>query len=352
VEWEWWNGSGGMEVVEWFINYQHSVKKVKNSAEQLARKKRIEAGQIREYRHLVEQYLQWRKDDKYDLDALELTTQLLSLNPEWYSVWNYRREIFIRGLFVDKPETKQDLLTRDLRFLEGCLRESPKVYWIWNHRKWCLENSPDPAWTRELGLVSKMLELDPRNFHGWHYRRYIVSHIEMATNTSMVEAEFNYTTTKINANFSNFSAWHNRAKLIPLHLKDDSPEKRRQFLKKELEYVTQALYTDPDDQSAWLYHQWLVSTDDVVVDLSSEERVRIIGEELESIKELYDLEPNSKWCCHALFYLEKYLHEEKKEPINDTQRQEMIEILEKLIHIDPMRKSRYQYLKTTLGTNS
>ena len=59
----------------------------------------------------------------------------------------------------------------------AALREHPKVYWIWNHRRWCLENVPDgplvdgkPSlqwrkanWQRELAVVEKMLNADARN---------------------------------------------------------------------------------------------------------------------------------------------------------------------------------------------
>jgi len=59
----------------------------------------------------------------------------------------------------------------------AALREHPKVYWIWNHRRWCLENVPDgpvvdgkPSlqwrkanWQKELAVVEKMLDADARN---------------------------------------------------------------------------------------------------------------------------------------------------------------------------------------------
>ena len=54
------------------------------------------------------------------------------------------------------------------------LRQYPKVYWIWNHRRWCLEHVPDGPdqdqdgwrranWAKELHVVEKMLDADARN---------------------------------------------------------------------------------------------------------------------------------------------------------------------------------------------
>ena len=64
----------------------------------------------------------------------------------------------------------------------AALRQHPKVYWIWNHRRWCLENVPDgpvvdgkPSlqwrkanWQRELAVVEKMLDADARNCKPTH----------------------------------------------------------------------------------------------------------------------------------------------------------------------------------------
>jgi geranylgeranyl transferase type-2 subunit alpha len=103
--------------------------------------------------------------------------------------------------------------------------EYPKCYWIWNYRLWLLHEGnkrlePDTArdlWNRELALVGKMLTRDSRNFHGWGYRRDVVSQLESPElhGTSMAETEFEYTTKMVKANLSNFSAWHYRSKLIP-----------------------------------------------------------------------------------------------------------------------------------------
>lgn len=42
-----------------------------------------------------------KKAKDYSPEALKKTTELLDLNPEFYTVWNYRRHILLRGLFPD-----------------------------------------------------------------------------------------------------------------------------------------------------------------------------------------------------------------------------------------------------------
>jgi len=101
----------------------------------------------------------------------------------------------------------------------------------------------------ELKLCSKLLQADDRNFHCWVYRRYITG---LAGRTPREEVDF--MTEKINANFSNYSAWHHRSKLLHI-LPAGSVE---QELPSELELVRQAFYTEPADQSAWMYHRWLL----------------------------------------------------------------------------------------------
>lgn len=178
-----------------------------------------------------------------------MTSKLLTLNPEYYTIWNHRRQILAKGLFPNDvspgPESEGShttaegdeqssclaLIRSDLAFLVPLLRKFPKCYWIWNYRTWLLEQSirllsrqaSRQLWQEELALVGKMLALDNRNFHGWGYRRTVVARLESQAlspqaaggRTSMVEDEFAYTTRMIGTNLSNFSAWHYRTKLIP-----------------------------------------------------------------------------------------------------------------------------------------
>lgn len=234
-------------------------------------------------------------------------------------------------------------------FIQSKFKYFPKVYWLWNHRRWCLELDSTADWNAELGLVNYLLERDARNFHGWHYRRYIVSNIEKSSSESLTKSEFDYTTKKINENFSNFSAWHNRNKLIPEYLQDHTPEERRKFLESEINYVIQAIFTDPEDQSGWLYHQWLVtSSAEIVPDITKDEIFQTISSQINSIADLYEEEPDNYNC---MFFLMKYLHYAKSKTgkLPETNVSSM-ELLEKLKKSDSMRINMYQYYsKLTLS---
>ena len=116
-----------------------------------------------------------RAQNDFSKEAFDLTTTLLKKNPEFYTVWNYRRRILLEGLFKESvlrvslidgrrnPGGIRTYLAAELQFLFLRLREYPKCYWIWLYRKWCLEVCPDADWDTELKLVSKMLDADARN---------------------------------------------------------------------------------------------------------------------------------------------------------------------------------------------
>lgn len=199
----------------------------------------------------------------YTIDVYRMTTKLLEMNPEYYTVWNYRRRL-LRSFFPGEPnscpgdvqdsdhsreeETIRQYIVDDLAFLLPLLRKFPKCYWIWNYRLWLLDEASRrlpssmalEIWRRELGLVGKMLGLDSRNFHGWGYRRKVISQVERLSaetnpsSVSMTEDEFAYTTKMIESNLSNFSAWHRRSKLIPKLLEERNANhtERQDFLDK------------------------------------------------------------------------------------------------------------------------
>jgi len=325
---------------------------VKPSQEELDKQRQ----QVATYRELLQRLLKQRKDRVYNTQTMELTGKALQFNPEFPTLWSYRREI------LDSDEVAGDrteLWAGEMRLLEGALRKSQKVYSIWFHRKWVVEKQVKACESKsdaqkildtELALCGRLLEVDERNFHCWNHRAHVMGlirkslskhsvsassvasasalgelslaegtsagalvHIgaeesvkpdveeavvkpdveEVVVNSCDSDATVEEAVVKpdveeavvkpdveeavdlfgvdlklskdlINRNFSNYSAWHLRALLqqSPLdNVEGDAESKQdvggRIDIVEELEWVQQGIYTEPNDQSIWLYHHWL-----------------------------------------------------------------------------------------------
>jgi len=283
-----------------------------------------------------------RKAQHYSAKALESAAQVLKINPEFNTMWNYRREILL-DMFEKKaqenqehpvdtapapapapaPDTasdtasaapaapaddeflkwKKQLLLFEIKLTEESIRSHPKSYAVWNYRRWVtqqLDSLPATSttsapntdthcnWNDELRLCSQFLKYDSRNFHCWDYRRYVVGVGKIATD----KQEFDYTTQLININFSNYSAWHQRSVLLPKLFSNVDPKPFCDALDQEFELVKQAFYTEPADQSAWFYHRWLRAQSSKFPGNKSKE---ILKRELQMCDELLSIEPDSKW---------------------------------------------------------
>jgi len=107
----------------------------------------------------------------------------------------------------------------------------------------------------------------------WDYRRYVLASMPIRRPE---KAELAYTMKKIEANFSNFSAWHQRTKVLSSLWTSGEVDKKsslqkgdnrlpfyhlhQHFSPSEFELVQNAMFTLPEDQSAWLYHRWLIGS--------------------------------------------------------------------------------------------
>ncbi|RLN22327.1 uncharacterized protein C2845_PM07G23130 [Panicum miliaceum] len=209
-------------------------------------------------RDLQAQVLQNHQSRTYTKEAIGLSFKLLEINPEAYTGWNYRKLAFQHNIKeLSDPETIRSAVDDELRVVEVALRQNPKSYGAWYHRKWLLNQKLAPVDSkREFGLLDKLLKVDARNFHGWNYRRFLARFMGVPD-----EEELKYTMDKISDNFSNYSAWHNRSILLSNLLIQQSKgfESKQKIFSEEFELVTQALFTDPSDQSGWFYHLWLLA---------------------------------------------------------------------------------------------
>ncbi|EGW34992.1 alpha subunit of geranylgeranyl transferase type 2 [Spathaspora passalidarum NRRL Y-27907] len=353
---------------------QHNVKRVNISAE--LKKLKLEKDQlkIKRYQELTAKLFDLRDNNTYTQDAFNETTTLLLMNPEFYTVWNYRREILSN---IYKPvganvDDYAQVLNDELQLVLQQLKKFPKCYWIWNHRRWCLFELVAlhrVNWMYEFAVVSKLLELDQRNFHGWQYRRFIVENIEkesVAKDPSHEKVillkikldEFDYTTTKVQSDFSNFSAWHNRGNLIPkiyklvheIEVPAEFKERVKLFdnpydiLIHELDMIKTGIYMSPEDTSIWSYYNWLLTDDFFTKAYSKEEYLKVLHNQLEVISEVNELEKEDNgqdniWCLKSIIFTKTLINKQQRgEVLTD----EIKSYLKILIKIDPLRKGKYE----------
>lgn len=357
---------------------QHNVKRVQLSQE--ARKLKLEKDKIktRHYRKLTKKLFDGRAAKDFSLSALKDTTELLHLNPEFNTIWNYRRHILLH-LFQQGQLDKKKALEDDLKMVMAQLKGFPKCYWIWNHRYWCLQqldNDGIANWAFELQIVSKLLEMDSRNFHGWHYRRYVVENMEKNATAKEEKqhktikeleidlAEFQYTTAKINKNISNFSAWHNRTILIAkiFRLLGQLSEEDQKSISgdvslfqsptvlfhHDIDLLKTGIYMDADDSSVWLYMQWLMTEELFVEPLKrASQYQQVLQKQIADIDELNELERSDSptnsgnvWCLKSLVMFKSLLH---------GYSEEVRVHLQELVHIDPLRRGHYEDVLDSMG---
>ncbi|XP_067934771.1 geranylgeranyl transferase type-2 subunit alpha-like [Watersipora subatra] len=234
----------------------HGRLKVKTTEEQEKARQLEQDKKVKAYQTATSRIFAKRVAGELDIEALQLSGAVLAKNPDVYSLWNYRKEIYLH-LIKSLPETRIcELFDEELSFLVSCLTYNPKSYGSWEHRCFVLLHHPKADWERELTLCNKFLTYDERNFHCWDYRRFVIKHSKVTA-----EEELNFTFEKIASNFSNYSSWHYRSKLLPqIHgsCSGHSSGLTQSILHQEMELVQNAFFTDPNDQSAWFYHRWLL----------------------------------------------------------------------------------------------
>jgi len=109
---------------------------------------------------------------------VELQAQYLHQRPVSSEASSLKTIRYTADWLLRRPEEVNQLLLNDLSMTMAALKTHPKIYWIWNHRKWCLENIPagpgavgkentnewqKSAWEKDLFVVEQMLDVDARN---------------------------------------------------------------------------------------------------------------------------------------------------------------------------------------------
>ena len=234
-----------------------------------------------------------------------------------------------------------------------------------------------------MGLVESLLLADDRNFHGGGYRQYIARRMGLP-----LDRELEFSRQKIEQNFSNYSAWHYRTALLPLKYSSGGGgggnseegegvvvvEKEGtnsnssavvgrptsasatipwQVLDEEFEFVKQALYTEPEDQSGWFYHRWLIGCVIARYQEKQREHVEEGGEEgllqqrvatildtqIRMCRELLEVEPDAKWPLVTMLRLQELCSQIGAE--GGSSARAVAESYAHVASLDAMRKGYY-----------
>lgn len=213
----------------------------------------------------------------------------------------------------------------------------------WHHRLWVVDRF-QIDFTAELSLCRDFLKEDQRNFHCWNYRRAIFQRSGLENSHEM-----DYCLDKIQENFSNYSAFHHRS----IFIKQTNMSIEDVF-ETEWPMVENAIFTEPDDQSAWWYYQFLVTlaTSSVTAESTSNHMawlVQTLTKHMDVIQSLLELEANSRWPLMILVFLaDTLLSSTCKAHLASDQSGQLLELrvglLDKLCIIDPNHLHRYRFL--------
>lgn len=362
----------------------------------------------------------------------ELQAQLLKINPDFYTLWNHRKEMLLaqqhqnspnrgvnsggvqstpgRGCTVRKLTEKLNpkVLATELELTRQCIRRQPKSYGAWHHRLWIVQGTSrsssgassssgdgsrsdsgdaDKEETgasvnldEELDLCAKFLKADERNFHCWAYRMQVAAMAGCAASD-----ELDFTRNKVLDNFSNYSAFHYRSRVLET-LPDAGGEAPCCFgldiVREELDMVVDAAFTEPYDQSAWWYHRFLLDWADrrtrgaeqhkSAVEGNSKEEINkgvrdefleILRGQVEELRGLVEMEDQCKWAhitlAQTIMRLRTALLVREQGKMEDLEKADAGEVVElnrnlgehllRLTQIDPQRAGFYAAMKEKNG---
>lgn len=168
--------------------------------------------------------------------VLQLTEDLLELNPANYTIWQYRRQVLFHLNLS---------LSDELDYMDTFAEENPKNYQIWFHRRAVIEKFGDAS--RELGFTSTVFQVDAKNYHAWSHRQWVISSF------NLWEGEVSFVELLLQSDIRNNSAWNQRWFAQHSSQAFAFSPMTESILESDIEYTFQSLKKAPTNESAWNY---------------------------------------------------------------------------------------------------
>ena len=328
---------------------------------------------------------------------LELCAQFLQMDERNFHCWNYRRFVVaILGSCGGSSSVSGTSTVHD----KNIAIESDMELFNGSWSSW-LTNQPNVSMGAQLsqgsmnatGIIRSGDVKEQDSSKGAHNIAKSIIPLSKQELEDIITNEWDFTTSKIQDNFSNGSAFHYRSKLLPLILESrlssydndsndsESPSKNERYneilslARDEWESILlNAIFTEPDDQTPWWYHRFIVSwakPTEVLLKESDElvlEYVDFLYEMVNSLRELLEVEKENdgmdnnsekrdeskgakcKWAYIGLHLVlstlldTKSLGEEEAEELKEEAKECLVELMK----IDPNRRERYQNLATDI----
>lgn len=256
---------------------------------------------------------------EFSARALELTEDLIDMNPAHYTVWLYRAQC----LFAIGSD-----LRVELSWLNEIALEHQKNYQIWHHRMLVVDKLGESAGEGEF--VETMFEKDAKNYHVWSYRQWLVRRFDLWD-----AGELEFTEKLLEQDVRNNSAWNHRWYVINgRQLKGVPGITDEKIRDREIEFAKKAAAEVPQNQCPWNYLRGICKKADVP--LSSLKSFVITYANMD--------EPDAVRSSHALVMLVDILSEDEDSKQAATQALDLL-----AQKYDPIRKNYWEYRKGTLS---
>ena len=380
-------------------------------------------------------YLIDNESTKFDVQPeLSLTAHCLQRNPKAYSAWFHRKwslgyMLSSRSGLAEEQNDQISVIKSELELCAQFLMLDERNFHCWNYRRFVVallganaRITPDTSDTDDKNFDTKDTRETKTDLYNGAWSSWanllndedatsggVLMGAQIAPNFTTLDngaplskaqvddliiSEWEFTTSKIQDNFSNGSAFHYRSKLIPMVLSirsynsidngdTDSPAylSNRQntildMAREEWEDILlNAIFTEPDDQTPWWYHNFIVAWAEPSSNLKdklgedfnelAENYESLLFDMADSLRELVEVEKENgapgdvsevaefkgvkcKWAYLGLYLVLASLIKVQTGDGSAELLAEAQGCLEALIEVDPCRSERYRMLANDL----